>query len=241
MDGAATCRAYAAFTIRSAMTDQLVDIGQVIVHGVLFDPKNTQAWQNVDFAQNILQSVPKLFDLLEERGVDYVLVGGIAMLAYVDGRNTQDIDLIVAPGDLDRLPEIRVEDRNKEFARGWFGDLRVDFLFTKEKLFATIRDKYATKKQFAERRVTCATVDGLLLMKLFALPDKYRRGQFDRVELYENDVRTLMRTYRPNMPPLVDELAKYMLPSDVDEIRRIVAEIEDRIAKQSQRFGPASP
>jgi hypothetical protein len=32
-----------------------------------------------------------------------------------------------------------------------------------------------------------------------------------------------------------------MQPSDVEEIRRIVAEIEDRIAKQSQRFGPAAP
>jgi hypothetical protein len=29
-----------------------------------------------------------------------------------------------------------------------------------------------------------------------------------------------------------------MLPSDVDEIRKIVAEIEDRIERQSQRFGP---
>ena len=223
------------------MTDQLVDIGQVIVHGVIFDPKNTQVWQKVDFAQNILQSVPKLFDLLEERGVEYVLVGGIAMLAYVEGRNTQDINLIVAPADLDRLPEIRIEDQNKEFARGWLGELRVDFLFTKEKLFSAICKHHATTKQFAERRVTCATVDGLLLMKLFALPDKYRRGHFDRVELYENDVRMLMRTYRPNMPPLIDELAKYMLPTDIEEIRRIVAEIEERIAKQSQRFGPASP
>lgn len=222
------------------MTDHLVDIGQVIVHGVVFDPKNTQVWQKVDFAQNILQSVPKLFDLLEERGVEYVLVGGIAMLAYVEGRNTQDIDLIVASADVAKLPEIRIEDSNQEFARGWFGDLRVDYLFTKEKLFETIRKKYTTKKQFAERSVTCATVDGLLLMKLFALPDKYRRGHFDRVELYENDVRTLMRMFKPNMPPLLDELAKHMLPSDVDEIRQIVSDIEDRIARQSQRFGPAA-
>lgn len=221
------------------MTNHLVDIGQVIVHGVLFDPKNTEAWRNVDFAQSIYQSVPKLFDLLDERGVEYVLVGGIAMLAYVEGRNTQDIDLIVDPADLAKLPEIRIEDRNKEFARGWLGDLRVDFLFTKEKLFDTIRRKYTTKKQFAERSVTCATVDGLLLMKLFALPDKYRRGHFDRVEIYEADVRTLMRLFRPSMPPLLDELAKYMLPSDVDEVRKIVTDIEDRIARQSQRFGPA--
>lgn len=220
------------------MTDQIVDIGQVIVHGVLFDPKNTEAWRNVDFAESIYQSVPKLFDLLDERGVDYVLVGGIAMLAYVDGRNTQDIDLIVDPADLAKVPEIRIEDRNKQFARGWFGDLRVDFLFTKEKLFAKIRKQYATKKKFSERMVTCATVDGLLLTKLFALPDKYRQGHFERVGLYESDIQALIGQFHPDMQALLLVLAEYMLPSDVDEVRKIVAEIEERLARQSQRFGP---
>jgi hypothetical protein len=221
------------------MSDHLVDIGEVIVHGVLFDPKNTEAWRNMDVVQNIYRAVPQLFDLLDERGVKYVLVGGIAMLVYIEGRNTQYIDLIIDSDDLAKLPEIRIDDRNKDFARGWLGELRVDFLFTSGKLFEKIRREFTTKKKFADRNVTCATVEGLLLMKLFALPDKYRRAHFDRVELYESDVRTLLRSFRPNMPPLLDELAKFMLPSDIDEIRKIVADIEDRIARQSQRFGPA--
>ena len=50
------------------MSDHLVDIGEVIVHGVLFDPKNTEAWRNMDVVQNIYRAVPKLFDLLDERG-----------------------------------------------------------------------------------------------------------------------------------------------------------------------------
>jgi len=222
------------------MADHLVDIGEVIVHGVLFDPKNTKAWRNMDLVQNIYRAVPRLFELLEERGVQYVLVGGIAMLAYVDGRNTQDIDLIVDPDDLAKLPEIGIEDRNQGFARGWFGDLAVDFLFTSEKLFDTIRQKYVSAKRFAEREVPCATVEGLLLMKLFALPDKYRRAHFDKVRLYEKDVADLIERYQPNVTPLFDELTKHMLPSDVDEVRKIVADIEDRIARQSQRFGGAS-
>ena len=137
-----------------------------------------------------------------------------------------------------KLPEIRIEDRNQDFARGWFGDLRVEFLFTKAKLFDTIRRRFVTSKPFVGRNVPCAMVVGLLLMKLLTLPDKYRRGHFDRVELYESDVRALMRVFQPKMPPLVDELAKHMLPSDVEEIRRIVADIEDRLARQLQRFGP---
>ena len=219
------------------MNPDLVNIGEVIVHGVLFDPKNTEAWRNMDVVENIYRSVPLLFDLLDQRGVDYVLVGGIAMLAYIEGRNTQDIDFIVARDDLQKLPEIRIEDEKQDFARGWFGDLRVDFLFTEDQLFDKVRREYATTKRFAERDVRCATVEGLLLMKLFALPDKYRRAHFDRVELYENDVLTLLRTFRPDTTPLFDELAKHMLASDVDEIRGIVADIEDRIARQSQRFG----
>jgi hypothetical protein len=222
------------------MSHALVNIGEVLVHGVLFDPKNAEAWRNMDIVQNIYRAVPKLFDLLDERGVEYALVGGIAMLAYVEGRNTQDIDLILAHESLSKLPEIRIESQNPEFARGWFGNLRVDFLFTDGKLFDEVLYQYVIVKRFAERDVKCATVEGLLLLKLSALPDKYRRGHFDRVELYENDVRTLLRMFRPNVAPLFDVLAKYMLKSDVDEIRRIVADIQDRIEKQSQRFGSSA-
>ena len=53
------------------------------------------------------QAVDRLFDLLEQRKVDYLLVGGIALLQYVDGRNTEDIDLIVAVSALERLPEVQ--------------------------------------------------------------------------------------------------------------------------------------
>jgi hypothetical protein len=223
------------------MTQELIHIGEVIVHGILFDPKNAEAWRNMDIVQNIYRSVPKLFALLESRQIDYVLVGGIAMLAYVEGRNTQDIDLIVNRSDLTRLPEIRIESQHGDFARGWFGDLRVDFLFADGKLFDRVRKAFTTTKRFAEHDVPCATVEGLLLMKLSALPDKYRRGHFDRVELYEHDIRTLLRIFQPNVAPLFDELSKYMLQSDVEEIRKIVADIEERLARQSQRFrdGPS--
>jgi hypothetical protein len=59
------------------------------------------------------------------------------------------------------------------------------------------------------------------------------------VRTYEKDVADLVERYRPIVGPLFDVLAKYMLESDVDEIRKIVADIQDRIARQSQRFGSA--
>ena len=47
-------------------------------------------------ADSLFTQVEQLFNLLDLRKVDYVLVGGIALLTYVEGRNTQDIDLIMA-------------------------------------------------------------------------------------------------------------------------------------------------
>lgn len=219
------------------MSHELVHIGNVIVHGMLFDPKNTEAWRNMNAMENIYRAVPRLFDLLNERGIDYVLVGGIAMLAYVDGRNTQDIDLIIARDDVDKLPEIVLVDQNPEFAQGIFDGLRIDFLFTNSKLFNDVRQNHVTSRKFAERVVPCATVEGLLLLKLFALPSLYRQAQFSKVNIYEADAANLIERYRTPTEPLLDELAHHLLPSDLAEVRKIVADIEDRIARRSQRFG----
>ena len=216
-------------------SENLVHIGEVVVHGVMFDPKNEDALRTMDL-DALYKSVQRLFELLDERGVSYLMVGGIAMLAYVEGRNTQDIDLIVSQHDLAKLPEIRLEDQNPEFARGWFGDLQIDFLFAESSLFEKVRRNFATTKRFAERDVPCATVEGLLLLKLYAMPSVYRQGRFAKVRTYEKDVADLIERYHPSMDLLLSELAEHMLASDVDEVRKIVTEIEDRIARQSTRF-----
>jgi hypothetical protein len=64
------------------MSEPLVNIGEVIVHGVVFDPKNGERLRAMDLNE-LFNRVPELFDLLEQRDVDYVLVGGIAILAYM--------------------------------------------------------------------------------------------------------------------------------------------------------------
>lgn len=218
------------------MADHLVHIGEVIVHGIAFDPKNGERVRAMEF-ENLLQSVPQLFDLLEERKIDYALVGGIAMLVYVEGRNTQDIDLIVARKDLENLPEVVLEDVNPEFARGKLGELPVDFLFTKNKLFAEVQKHHTVKKEFVERMLPCATVEAIVMLKLFALPSLYRQGRFEKVDLYQNDVLRLLRECRPEVAPIFQELSKHLLPSDLAEVKTIVGEIEDQIAKSKERFG----
>ena len=49
---------------------------------------------------DILPTVAELFTLFKQRKVRPVLVGGIALLQYIQGRNTEDIDLIVAVSSL---------------------------------------------------------------------------------------------------------------------------------------------
>lgn len=183
-------------------------------------------------ADTLPAQVQQLFNLLDERKVDYVLVGGVALLTYVEGRNTQDIDLIIALPALAKLPEIVVEKQDMYFARGKFCELQIDILLTKNPLFDKVRRQYSTTKQFLERKIRCATVGGLLLLKLYALPSLYRQGGFERVGIYENDIATLMHAYQPPLPPLFAELTKHLSKTDMAEVRMIVAEIEGRI----QRF-----
>jgi hypothetical protein len=208
-----------------------VQISQVVRNAVQF---NARRWRSRPMSSDLMpQAVGDLFGLLDQRGIDYVLVGGIALLSYIEGRNTDDIDLIVAVASLDRLPEITLTSREMYFARGQFQGLQIDFLLTSNPLFEQVRRRHTTVQRFDERDVTTATVEGLLLLKLYALPSLYRAGNFARVGLYENDVATLLYYYQPDQEAILRELAGHLSASDLAAVRDILAEIVQRI----HRFG----
>ena len=164
-----------------------------------------------------------------------MLVGGVALLQYVAGRNTQDIDLIMALPDLEAMPEIQLNQRDEYFARGTFDGLQLDILLTANRLFAHVQAAHAEPRSFAEQTITTATVEGLILLKLYALPSLYRQGDFVKVGIYENDVATLLRAYRPDVARIVGELAAFVSDSDLRETRDIVDELQSRFS----RFGPS--
>jgi hypothetical protein len=208
-----------------------VQISQVVRNAIQF---NAGYWRNRPMRSDLMpHAVSDLFGLLDRRGIDYVLVGGIALLSYVEGRNTEDIDLIVAVPTLDKLPEIAITSRDVYFARGLFQGLQIDFLLTSNPLFDQVRRRHTTVQRFEERNITTATVEGLLLLKLYALPSLYREGNFARVGLYENDVATLLYYYQPDQETILRELASHLNASDLAEVRGILDEIAQRI----QRFG----
>jgi hypothetical protein len=205
-------------------------ISEILSNGVLFDMKN---WGDESLTlENLPSILNQLFLALSERKTNYVLVGGIALLSYIEGRNTQDIDFILSKSELESIPEILIVEENQNFARGFFGDLQIDLLLTdKNPLFDLVKRQYVTEQVFGDRIVRCATVEGLLLLKFYALPSLYRQGQFDRVSLYENDILQLLLKYPVNLIQLCEILSSFLLPSDLQEIQVIVSDIQARIRR----------
>jgi hypothetical protein len=119
---------------------------------------------------------------------------------------------MASAADLAKLPELRIEQQNAEFARAWLGELRREFLFTKTKLFNTVRMSFVTTKRFVERDIPCATVEGLILTKLYALPSCIGKDDSTRLEFTNKSPSNLSVSGRPLEHELllmaVPELAK---------------------------------
>jgi hypothetical protein len=204
-------------------------IGDVIRNAVVFNVKNwLGGMMNSD---SLIQSVQDFFAVLERRKIDYVLVGGIAILHYVEGRNTQDLDLLMAVSSVEKLPELKVSSQDMNFVRASYNELQIDILLTQNPLFKRVHSHYSTVEKFLDRNIPLATVEGLLLLKLYALPSLYRQGNFARVGIYENDIATLLHYYQPDMFSLLNELSKYVNENDFAEIKGVVTDIQNRIKR----------
>jgi hypothetical protein len=204
-------------------------IGSILREGVAFDLKN---WSRPNLnSDRLVELAQQLFDRLEAQQVDYLLVGGVALLSYIDGRNTQDIDFIVDRRDLDRLPELVLNDENQDFARGQFEDLQVDLLLTRNPLFQQVQQSYSTEQVFGSQRVRCVTVEGLLILKLYALPSLYRQGNFTKASLYENDIRLLLLNYEVDSAALLRILTPHLLASDLQALQETLQDIQTQIVR----------
>ena len=180
---------------------------------------------------DLFAATRRLFELLESRDIAYVLVGGMAMLQYVRGRNTRDIDLIMSPSELDRLPEFEISSQDGDFARGNFEGVQVDLLLTTNALFTLVRDEHSEAREFAEHSVRCATPEGLVLLKLFALPSLYRQGEGVRAAIYEADIRGLLTVGKIDTDALLSMLRGVMLKTDVEELSRVVSDIRGAMTR----------
>ena len=199
----------------------ILPIDEIIENGIVFNlcsevPMN-----------DIRSEVRALFAALRDAQVDYVLVGGVAMLSYVEVRNTQDVDLIIEPKDLQKLDwQATIHDR--DFGKANYHGLRVDLLLTTNPLFAAVSQHQRTEISFDGHPVSCATREGMLLLKLYALPSLYRQGNLVRAALYEADIFGLQQGATIDDEQLLATLSDHLVAHDIDELRKILREQRER-------------
>jgi len=196
-------------------------IDEIVQNGLVFNLFRKTPMDDIKIA------VRALFEELHKFRIDYVLVGGVALLSYIQGRNTQDIDLIVDPKQVHKL-NWQATLQDSDFGKANYRGLEVDLLLTTNPLFSYVRQHERTTVSFDNISVSCATREGLLLLKLYALPSLYRQGHMARVALYETDIRMLRQEAEVDEEKLLAILSQYLAAHDIDELRRILQEQRDR-------------
>lgn len=188
-------------------------------------------------AKPVPRDAVDFFGLLHERQVPCLLVGGMAMLTYIMGRNTSDVDLLISTSVLERIPELTIEDKTEFFAKGKFRSIQVDLLLTSNPLFRVVQERFATTHRFAEWEIPTATVEGLIVLKLYALPSLYRQFDLDRAALYETDITLLIARHSPAIGPLIELVEQHVEPGDKPELSKIVSECCGRARELRRRGG----
>ena len=184
--------------------------------------------------EDLLRTTRDFIATLATKEIPHVLVGGLAVLQHIEGRNTRDIALIFAIEDIDRLPDFVMRERNEWFGSGDIGPLRVDFLFTANPFFSRVAEVHAEERDFLGTQLRCATPEGIILLKLFALPSLYRQGNIDRAALYETDILMLLRHAPVDDETLLDQLKPHMQATDIHALQDVLTEVRERMAKSSR-------
>lgn len=217
-------------------TRATLPLAHIVECAALFNfwPASTEGQDVVE--NNLAQAVEALFDQLAAQKIDYLLVGGLALLRYVNGRNTEDVDLIVAAPDLERLEGLIIEDQERDPVRARFRGLRVDFLLTKNPVFDYVRQRHVDRFTFRGRTIPCSTVEGLVLLKLYALPFLYRQCLFDKVAIYETDVMMLLQARTVAMDSIFEVLQTHLSSGGVEKLCEIHREIVEKIETRRRCF-----
>lgn len=179
--------------------------------------------------------VSEFLQLMRNRDVPFVVVGGIALLQHIRGRNTQDIDLIISSPGLAQIPELEIRERNDMFAVGDFRGLRVDVLLAEHPLFREVVERFATVLEYQVGLLATASVEGLIILKLFAMPSLYRQFDYDRIAIYEADLTQLLVRSAKDDLFFLAALKPHLTGTDLSETSDILADIRRRLARMKGR------
>lgn len=188
---------------------------------------NIQNWKNgfpIDYDM-LPELVIKFLNLLEEKEVDFAIVGGIAYLAYVQDRNTKDLDILLSVKELEKIIDyVEVINKDETFTNAVFEGMRVDFLKTSNSIFEYVKNHETTKYNFEEGLYPVATVNGLILMRFDAIIDLYQKGQFNKIIRYESDLNFLTINFEINWEHIWKISRKFFTDGQIKEFQKMVAE-----------------
>lgn len=216
----------------------LLDAWEVGSHQWRGTPLQLREGGEIPWPAPVPQDAVALFQTLHERGTSYLLVGGMALLTYLQGRNTKDVDLLMSLQAMRQIPELQIEDRKDCFVRAHFRSVQVDLLLTSNPLFRIVSGRFATRHRFAELDVPTATVEGLIVLKLYALPSLYRQMEMDRIAIYENDITMLLARHAPQTEPMLSLVQSHVGPADAKELETILQECSQRARRMRRRIEP---
>lgn len=199
-------------------------ICQSIYDANAFNIRNWRDGFPVDYDM-LPELVIKFLNLLKEREVDFCIVGGIAYLAYIQDRNTKDLDILLSVKDLEKIIDrVEIVGKDANFTNALFGGMRVDFLKTSNALFDYVKNHETTVYNFIEGEYPIATVTGLILMRFDAIIDLYRKGNFNKIIFYERDLQVLTLNYKIDWEHIWKISRKFFTAGQIGEFKKMIAE-----------------
>ena len=188
---------------------------------------NIQNWKNgfpIDYDM-LPELVIKFLNLLDEFRVDFCIVGGIAYLAYIQDRNTKDLDILISVKELEKIiGYVKVTNKDVNFTNAEFEGMRIDFLKTSNALFEYVKNHETTVYDFVEGKYPIATINGLILMRFDAIIDLYQKGNFTKIVFYERDLQVLTLNYEIDWTHIWKISQKFFTDGQINEFQKMVAE-----------------
>lgn len=207
----------------AARTEQLA-ICQSIYDANAFNIQNWRDGFPVDYDM-LPELVIKFLNLLEEKQVDFCIVGGIAYLAYIQDRNTKDLDILISVTELEKIIDyVEVTNKDVNFTNTKFEGMSIDFLKTSNVLFDYVKKNETTNYNFTEGLYPVATIAGLILMRFDAIVDLYQKGRFQKIPRYELDLLYLTQNFDIDWERIWKISEEFFTDGQIKEFKQMVAE-----------------
>ncbi len=162
---------------------------------------------------------------MDELDVEFCIVGGIAYLAYIQDRNTKDLDILISVKELEKVRgHVKVIGEDVNFTNADFEGLCVDFLKTSNALFDYVHKNEVTTYEFAEGNYPVATINGLILMRFDSIIDLYQKGKLMKALYYERDLQVLTVVFDIDWDHIWTVSKKFFTDGQINEFKKMVSD-----------------